>query len=47
MILEQRKDLRFGALLGLFRCGDMTHDQAARSMRLFAEEVMPRLRRAN
>ena len=47
MILEQRKDLRFGALLGLFRFGDMTHDQAARSMRLFAEEVMPRLRRAN
>ena len=47
MILEQQKDLRFGALLGLFRFGDMTHDQAVRSMRLFAEEVMPRLRRAN
>jgi len=47
MILGQRKDLRFGALLGLFRFGDMTHDQATRSMRLFAEEVMPLLRRAN
>ena len=43
-ILEQRRELGFGTFLGLFRYGSMPHDQVERSMRLFAEEVMPRLK---
>ena len=36
--------LRAGHLIGVFHVGDMTHDKTVRSTRLFAEEVMPRLR---
>lgn len=43
-ILEQRKILDFGTFLGLFRFGDMSHEKSVRSMKLFAEQVMPKLR---
>jgi alkanesulfonate monooxygenase SsuD/methylene tetrahydromethanopterin reductase-like flavin-dependent oxidoreductase (luciferase family) len=43
-ILEQKERLGFGAFLGLFRYGDMPHDKAVKSMKLFAEQVMPALR---
>ncbi len=46
LILEQRRELGFGRFLGLFRFGSLPHGQAEKSMRLFAEEVMPRLRRS-
>jgi len=44
-ILEQQKQFDFGTFFGLFRYGDMPHEKAMKSMRLFAEEVMPILRR--
>jgi len=36
--------LRAGHLVGVFHVGDMPHDATLRSTRLFAEQVIPRLR---
>ena len=38
------KSLHAGHLIGVFHLGDMTHDLTLRSTRLFAEQVIPRLR---
>ncbi len=38
------KTLRAGHLIGVFHVGDMPHDLTLRSTRLFAEQVIPRLR---
>ena len=46
-ILEQQEQLGFGAFLGLFRFGSLPHELAKQSMRLFAEEVTPRLKKVN
>ena len=36
--------LRAGHLVGVFHVGDMPHEATLRSTRLFAEQVIPRLR---
>ena len=46
-IQQQQEKLGFGSFLGLFRYGDMPHERAAKSMKLFAEQVMPKLRRSS
>jgi alkanesulfonate monooxygenase SsuD/methylene tetrahydromethanopterin reductase-like flavin-dependent oxidoreductase (luciferase family) len=43
-ILEQQREFGFGIFFGLFRYGDMPHDKAMKSMRLFSEEVMPKIK---
>jgi alkanesulfonate monooxygenase SsuD/methylene tetrahydromethanopterin reductase-like flavin-dependent oxidoreductase (luciferase family) len=43
-LAERAERLGVGNLLGLFRLGSLGAEDARRSMRLFAEEVMPRLR---
>jgi len=45
IIVEQQKELGFGTFLGLFRFGSLPHDLVKRSMELFAEAVMPNLKR--
>lgn len=47
IILEQQKELGFGTFLGLFRFGSLPHELVKHSMRLFAEEVMPNVRRSS
>lgn len=47
-VIEQVEDLilrtRVGHLIGVFQFGDMPHELTLRNTRLFAEQVMPRLR---
>ena len=43
---ERIERLGVGNVLGLFRLGSLPRDEARRSMRLFAEEVVPKLRPA-
>ena len=37
----------YGHFLGMFRVGKNTHENVMKSKRLFADEVMPRLRDIN
>jgi alkanesulfonate monooxygenase SsuD/methylene tetrahydromethanopterin reductase-like flavin-dependent oxidoreductase (luciferase family) len=41
--LQSLSDLDLDAYVGNFAFGTLTHDQVSRSLRLFAQEVMPRL----
>lgn len=41
---ERIKKLGVGNLLGLFQLGTLPHDLTCKSMKLFAEKVMPSLR---
>jgi alkanesulfonate monooxygenase SsuD/methylene tetrahydromethanopterin reductase-like flavin-dependent oxidoreductase (luciferase family) len=43
-INELQSEVEFGTFLGLFRYGDMPHERAKRSMQLFSEKVVPRLK---
>lgn len=44
--LQSLSDLELDAYVGNFAFGTLTHEQVSRSLRLFAQEVMPRLRAA-
>jgi hypothetical protein len=39
-------DLQLDAFVGNFAFGTLTHEQVTRSLRLFAQHVMPQLRAA-
>ena len=43
-ILKQQKEVGFGTFIGEFRFGSLPHKMAKKSMDLFAEKVMPKLR---
>ncbi|HVA24900.1 MAG TPA: LLM class flavin-dependent oxidoreductase [Chloroflexota bacterium] len=45
-LLDYQRDMGFGKLVPLMHFGSLPHDLTVRSMRLFAEEVMPALREA-
>ena len=44
-LIEAAKSLRFGNLHALLQIGSMPHDLTEKNITLFAEEVMPRIRR--
>ncbi|HEY2717890.1 MAG TPA: LLM class flavin-dependent oxidoreductase [Solirubrobacterales bacterium] len=43
-IEDLRGEMGFGSLSALMSIGDMSHEETVRSMRLFAEQVMPKFR---
>ena len=45
-IMRHREALDLAMLVGSFQLGSMPHDKVERSLRLFGEEVMPRVREA-
>lgn len=44
-ILKQQKEIGFGTFIGEFRFGSLPHHMAKKSMDLFAEKVMPQLKK--
>jgi hypothetical protein len=45
-IQAQMSELGAGVIMGLFQFGSLPHDLAQKNIRLFAEHVLPALKRA-
>lgn len=45
-ILNQQKELGFSTLLGLFQFGSLPHELVVKNLKLFAREVLPKIRQA-
>lgn len=43
-IIEQKKELGLGAMLLLFQFGNLNHEMMLRNMRMFGQDVLPKLR---